>query len=127
MAESRLEVHLDKLLQWLTEVGPVPDYREIRILKEPVRRGQNQPTRVPSRLLLNSRDYESQFEQLFQAGHAWIRLGAVGIFEDKLVISVDTSDSIGLPPEHVAVNMAGPAQRVSQNANWRLDWKLADE
>ena len=68
MSNSRLSLHLGNLIEWLREVGPVADLREIRIFEERSNRAQKAPVRIPKSLLHSPSDYENRFDQLFEKG-----------------------------------------------------------
>lgn len=125
--DSKLQGWLENLIQWLAEIAAIPPYEGYLLLEGQASLDGRGMKTVSRAALKSPEEYETRFEQLFQVGHFWIRMGVTGIILNKLVIQIQPSEGVGASSGQVAVNMAGPAKEVSERPGWTLPWKLLDD
>ncbi len=117
----RLDQHLQRLLSFLSERGLQPPPTEhIKILEIGRASAGSGPLVVRASELLDPADYAQRFEELLDAGFAWLNLSCYGVVDGSLLVAVELpaapSGAVGGP----SVNLSGPAQSVLER-DWILD------
>jgi hypothetical protein len=84
--------------------------------------------KIPLEALLTFESYEKRFDELFNQGHSWINIHLAGIFNDFLLVIIETPDYENcVPRKFVSVQYSLPEKRIEQN-NWSIEgsYKIVD-
>jgi hypothetical protein len=72
--------------------------------------------------LFSPESYSPRFDWLLEQGHSWLNLQAAGIFQNTLLVVLETpNDSNKRPGNMTAINLSGPYRQQDKN-----DWEITD-
>jgi len=140
---SALADHLDRLLQWLKNIGLEPPAREVRIVElrpDDFDQADGRHHIVIERLREPSQ-YANRFDDLLRVGYVWLNMSCYGIHDDLLIVAIEApSDTVPLwtasgwseqprelhPGCATSVNLSGPTRAVIDH-EWNVDSILVVE
>lgn len=126
---TALNQHIDRLLQWLDDIGLSVPSRNIRIvdLSDAQVNEDTRKIRISRNEIRTPAEYELRFDELLAAGYPWLNLSCYGLFEDCLLLCVEVPCPRELDPGRpTSVNLSGPARAVLDQ-NWNVDAVLIVE
>ncbi len=108
---------LAELVSWVKSLDSCPEFDEVRLLDA---RGVHKG--VAARMSLRtSEDFASRFGDLHARRLPWLNLRAVGLFEGRLIVLLESpADSTSNHEEQTQVTLAGPSDAVRQREDWAL-------
>lgn len=72
--------------------------------------------------LFSPESYSPRFDWLLEQGHGWLNLQAAGVFQNTLLVVLETpNDSNKRPGNKTAINLSGPYKQQEKN-----DWEITD-
>jgi len=109
---SPLCLHLERLLQWLQEIGLQLPSRDIRIVEiSQIRQPSTDGTyHVRRNQLLSPLEYESRFDKLLAKGYSWLNMSCYGVYDGLLIVAIEVPDPRTLYPGcPTSVNLSAPS------------------
>jgi len=104
---SALTDHLERLVTWLRELGPIPDWHGVKLI-EAKDVTWAAVSKIPRVALRSPAEYADHFDELLNRGYSWLNLSALGVLDGELIVCVelprDTTGVFG----RTSVNLSGP-------------------
>ena len=112
-----LSQHIDRLLQWASERGPVPVFSDVRVFDaaDPdVHWRADGRCSLPPAALHSVAAFSERFDAYLRAGYSWVNLCVDGLSEEVMVFHVEKPrEPSGIPVGLTSVNYSGPRIDVS--------------
>ena len=120
---SNLEEHLQRLDAWLASNGETPLWDGHLLAERAYITGVNGAfSLVMPCDPVSPAEYSVRLEELLNLGPGWINLSAIGLMQDRLVVSVEWQNpAAGVSVTDVAINLSGPSRVVAEIPGWDLE------
>ena len=125
---SELSDSLQGLFDFLEGRGLSPPSRNVRIAE--IGRGaafdEQGRLRVRRHELREASEYKGRFQELTGMNLPWINMNCYGVFNDLLIIVIETSTTSAESLSRTSINYSGPAIEILQH-DWRVGELLTIE
>jgi hypothetical protein len=75
------------------------------------------PPRVREESLRTPEQYEARFQQLIEAGFAWLNMSCCGVFRGHALVTIEYPRNVARAKGRTSVNFSGPPRLVA-DAGW---------
>jgi hypothetical protein len=121
MSAVSLQNEIKRAIEILNKTHPIPHFTQILICDGgEIYDGAN--LCLNSGVLYEVSDFQTRFENILSFGYPWVNIQILGIYKEKLVISIETP--IYFPrtlAKKPSFNISGPENRILNDFRWRLD------